>query len=56
MLEEFDKITKNGFFCFVLFFTAKWLFGGAGANIFRGHSEASHFHFQSGNILVTAGT
>lgn len=53
MLEEFDKISKN------TFITVKWLFGGfgcAGANIFRGHSEASHFHFQSGNILVTAGT
>lgn len=31
-------------------------FGGAGANIFRGHSEASHLHFQDGNIPVTAGT
>lgn len=51
MIEK--KMTKT------TLFNAKWTdggFGGAGANIFRGHSEATRLHLQGGNIPVTAGT
>lgn len=54
MPAGYRKTSKSG-----MLFDIRWANGGFGrarANLFRGYSEASQFHFQNGNTPDAAGT